>query len=173
MKNFPVKVNGKEYWISRSVATVGFVFKRIGNTIYALVEQRGIGAADNIHSYCAVCGYLDYDETAKECIAREMAEECGFKCNLDKLKMVAVNTNPKINNQNVTLHYVYNADESEDFNLDDRFSGEENEVENVEWLPVATIYKDKINILNENIDNRKWAFNHENLIKKYVLKHGT
>lgn len=29
MKNFPVKVNGKEYWISRSVAAVGFVFKKL------------------------------------------------------------------------------------------------------------------------------------------------
>lgn len=43
MKNFPVKVNGKEYWISRSVAAVGFVFKKVNSTIYALVEQRGVG----------------------------------------------------------------------------------------------------------------------------------
>ena len=67
MKNFPVKVDGKVYWISRSVATVGFVFKLVGNTIYTLIEKRGKGAADNVDSYCVPCGYIDYDETGEEC----------------------------------------------------------------------------------------------------------
>ena len=35
MKNFPVKVDGKEYWISRSIAVCVFVFKIKGNKLYA------------------------------------------------------------------------------------------------------------------------------------------
>lgn len=50
MKNFSVKVNGKEYWISRSVAAVGFVFKKVNSNIYALVEQRGVGTAAWVNS---------------------------------------------------------------------------------------------------------------------------
>ena len=46
MKNFSVNVNGKEYWISRSVAVAGFIFKQKGNDLYALIEKRGKGAAD-------------------------------------------------------------------------------------------------------------------------------
>lgn len=52
MKNFSVKVNGKEYWISRSVATVCFIFKQKNNRTFVLIEKRGKGAADNIGKWC-------------------------------------------------------------------------------------------------------------------------
>ena len=44
MQNFPVKVEDKEYWISRSVAVVGFIFTKINNEYYVLGSQRGTGA---------------------------------------------------------------------------------------------------------------------------------
>lgn len=170
MKNFSVKVDGKEYWISRSVATCGFVFKKEGDTIFCLVEQRGPGAADYVHSFCAPCGYLDYDESGKQCIAREIMEECGFKCDLKKLKMVAVNSDPKENRQNVTLHYTYKASESEEYYLKQRKGGEENEIELVTWAPVATIGKGKKVKINEKaFEGKTWAFGHEKLIKKYCI----
>ena len=37
MKNFPIKVDGKEYWISRSIAVCVFVFKIKVNKLYALI----------------------------------------------------------------------------------------------------------------------------------------
>ena len=46
MKNFSVNVNGKEYWISRSVAVACFIFKQNVDDLYALIEKRGNSAAD-------------------------------------------------------------------------------------------------------------------------------
>lgn len=173
MKNFPVKVNGKEYWISRSVAAVGFVFKKVNNTIYALVEQRGVGAADNIHSYCVACGYIDFDENGRRCIAREMLEECGFKCNINKLSLVSVTTDPRGNKQNISLQYVYKADVNENYDLNSRRGGEENEIEKVEWIPVASVNGDKITFKNDYIKDKTWAFNHDKLIKYYIEHYET
>lgn len=173
MNNFSVKIDDKEYWISRSVATCGFVFKKVNNTIYALIEQRGIGAADNVHSYCVACGYIDYNENGKECIKRELFEECGFICDINKLNLVSVNTDPRQNRQNISLHYIYFADANENYNVNLRCGGERNEIEKVDWLPVATIYNNKITIIEEFLNDKTWAFNHDKLIKKYILKYET
>ncbi|MDE6284977.1 MAG: NUDIX hydrolase [Bacilli bacterium] len=172
MKNFAVNVNGKEYWISRSIATCGFVFKKVKDTIYCLVEKRGQGAADFQDHWCAPCGYLDYDESLRECIKREIKEECGFICDILKLKMVAVNSDPKENRQNVTAHFVYDASENEDFYLNLRNGGEKDEVETVQWMPVAFINKQNGVEYNETVFNDKWAFNHDALIKKYIQHYG-
>lgn len=39
MKNFSVKVNNKEYWVSRSVAVITFIFKEKNGTLYSLIEK--------------------------------------------------------------------------------------------------------------------------------------
>ena len=77
MKNFAVKVEGKTYWISRSVATAVHVFKVINSDLYVLVEKRGSGV-QYPGLYCIVCGYLDYDETLQEGAIRELREETGM-----------------------------------------------------------------------------------------------
>ena len=68
MKNFPVKVDGKEYWISRSIAVCVFVFKIKGNKLYALIERRGKGAADEQGKLCTCSGYLDFNECDREAV---------------------------------------------------------------------------------------------------------
>ena len=97
-------------------------------------------------------------------------EELGFQCVREKLRLVAVNTNPKQNRQNVSLHYVYMADETETFDPKLRHGGEENEIEDIKWMPVATIYNGVIEILSGQFTGcfNKWAFNHDKLIQKYV-----
>lgn len=169
MKNFPVKVDGKVYWISRSVATVGFVFKLVGNTIYTLIEKRGKGAADNVGSYCVPCGYIDYDETGEECIVREIFEETGFKCKQGKIQMVSVNTDPrKDDRQNISIHYIYKAEENELYNRLVANGGEVDEIDEVDWLPTASIDRFSVKILEDNFKDKKWAFNHDSLIKNYI-----
>ena len=54
MNNFSIKVNGKEYWISRSLAVAVFIFRKVGNKFQVLLEKRGKGAADNIGKWCCV-----------------------------------------------------------------------------------------------------------------------
>lgn len=161
MKNFPVKVDGKEYWISRSVATVCFIFKRKNNKTFVLIEKRGKGAADNIGKWCVPGGYLEWDITLAENAALEVLQETGFVIKKEKLKIVGINSSPSENHQNVTIRYLYNADANEEFNIKNAVGGEKDEVEDIQWLDITNIDNRFLN------DNAKWAFKHNILIKKY------
>lgn len=84
MKNFPIidKATGREYWISRSVAVVAFVFGYDEDEReYILAEQRGPGTPDPEFRgcWCLPCGYVDFDETIEEAASREVFEETGLK----------------------------------------------------------------------------------------------
>lgn len=161
MKNFPVKVDGKEYWISRSVATVCFIFKRKNNKTFVLIEKRGKGAADNIGKWCVPGGYLEWDITLAENAALEVLQETGFVIKKEKLKIVGINSSPLENRQNITIRYIYNADVNEEFDTKNAVGGEINEVEEVQWLDITDINNQFLT------DNTKWAFKHNILIKKY------
>ena len=63
MKNFPVNVDGKEYWISRSNAVVGIVFKWENGQYHILANKRGKGCPDYVGKWNIPCGYVDYNES--------------------------------------------------------------------------------------------------------------
>ena len=171
MNNFSVKVDGKEYWISRSVAVAVFIFRKVGNKFQVLLEKRGKGAADNVGKWCCTCGYLDYDETLEEAAARETKEETGFEINKEYLTFVKINSDPSENRQNVTAHYVYFATEDEDFNLDKAQGGEKDEIETVEWFDIGTLdEEDHIKIDIYRMYERDFAFNHDKLIIEHLSK---
>lgn len=161
LKNFPVDVNGTTYWISRSCAVTGLVFKKIKDVWYILANKRGQGTPDFQGCWNAPCGYLDWNENGKEAVSRELLEECGFKVKTKKWQEIGTQTEPSANKQNVTIRYMYVVDEDsdEDFDLNLRNGGEEDEVDDVKWIS-----------LNE-IDNYKWAFNHELLIQAVAIKY--
>lgn len=133
MKNFPVDVNGKEYWISRSIATVCLVFKNINQRLYALIEKRGEGTPDYVGCWCFPCGYLEYNVTLEENMKKEIFEEVGMVIDTKRLKFLEINSSPSENHQNVSVTYVYSANENENFDLDKAYGGEENEVDDVKW----------------------------------------
>lgn len=154
MKNFSIMFNGREFWISRSVAVVAFVYNK-DNAVLAV--QRGIGTPDPefVGKWCLPCGYLDYDETLDEAVVREIHEETGVLLTKDNSDTVdiEINSNPKSDKrQNVTVRYKmwYNGDDK----LSTEFS-EKDEVSDVKWIPTS------------EIDNYEWAFNHKDLIKRY------
>lgn len=91
----------------------------------------------------------------------EILQENGFVVKKEKLKMAGVNSAPSENHQNVTIRYVYNADENEEFNLNDTVGGEKDDVEDVQWMDITD---NKSKLLD---DGTKWAFNHNILIKKH------
>ena len=100
MKNFPVidKNTEREYWISRSIAVVVFLFaKDTFNQEYILAEQRGTGTPDPeyIGKYCVPCGYLDYDETIVQAAQRELMEETGLIIPTSDFKLVNINDLPE------------------------------------------------------------------------------
>ena len=176
MKNFSIKVHGKEYWISRSLAVAVFIFRKVGNKFQVLLEKRGKGAADNIGKWCCVCGFLDYNETLEEAATRETKEETGFEINKEYLTFVKINSDPSENLQNVTVHYIYFASENEDFNLDKAQGGEKDEVETVEWFDIGTYIhgtlnkEDHIKINIYKMYERDFAFNHDKLIIEHLSK---
>ena len=172
MKNFSVNVDGKEYWISRSIAVAVFVFRKIGNKMQVLVEKRGTGV-DNSGKLCVPCGYLDYDETAEQAAVREVLEETGFKIEQEELILSNVNSSPKENRQNVSIHYFYFAGEDEDFDLEKAVGGEENEIESVQWLDVARYQENDNNltIIYDFSKSDEWAFEHDERCFDYLAKY--
>ena len=159
MKNFPIidKETGREYWISRSVAVLGIVTATDYNGVeHILAVQRGIGTPDPefVGAWCLPCGYLDFDETCKEAVSREVKEETGIDISPDKFELVYINDDPKSDKrQNITLRFKAELIEyANDIKLTDKFS-ETNEVMDIKWIPI------------DWVDNYKWAFNHEKIIK--------
>ena len=60
-------------WFSRSVAAVLFFYCRDKNGIlHVLASERGTGAADYKGMWNCCCGYLDFNETVKQCAIREL-----------------------------------------------------------------------------------------------------
>lgn len=160
MKNFPVidKNTEREYWISRSVAVLGIVKTIDKNGIeYVLAEQRGTGTPDPeyIGCWCLPCGYLDYDETCKQAIAREVLEETGVNIHPDNFKLIEINDNPHSDKrQNVTFRFKTELEGYiNDWELTNKFS-ETNEIMNIKWIDLR------------EINNYKWAFNHDEILKK-------
>lgn len=159
MKNFPIidKETGREYWISRSIAVLGIVTATDYNGVeHILAVQRGIGTPDPefVGAWCLPCGYLDFDETCKEAVSREVKEETGIDISPDKFELVYINDDPKSDKrQNITLRFKAELIEyANDIKLTDKFS-ETNEVMDIKWIPI------------DWVDNYKWAFNHEKIIK--------
>lgn len=165
MKNYCIIDNeGREHWISRSIAVVVFVFaKDIYGDTYILAEQRGKGTPDPeyVGKYCVPCGYLDYDETIVQAAQRELMEETGLNLPISDFKLLNFNDIPESDKrQNVTFRYIVNSNVPvEDLcKLFTTKNSEKDEVESIKF------------ILLTNINNYEWAFNHQELIKEISLK---
>lgn len=158
-KNFPVIIDNKTYWISRSCAVSGFIFKKVNGLWYVLVNKRGKGTPDYQGLWNAPCGYIDYGENGETAISREVLEECGFVTNPTKWKQIETVTNPKENAENITIRYMYIADKYENFDLSKRHGGEDDEVDDVKWVCV------------HNLHSFEWAFEHGYVIYYLVIKY--
>lgn len=142
-------------WFSRSMATALFVFCRDKNGIlYVLASERGKGAADFQGYWNCPCGYLDFNETTKQCALREMREETGVVIDESKLKFINYEDDPiTANHQNVTFRFGALIDDAtiEDIHFTKK-ENEKDEVGQIAWLPV------------KDIDKYQWAFNHKTRI---------
>lgn len=156
MKNFSVEVEGKTYWISRSIAVLAIVLTQdtYGNK-YVLANKRGVGAPDFVGKWNIPCGYLDYGETLEEAAKREVFEETGFKIKTP-LSLYGIDSDPLSNRQNVTIRFTTQVpmEVALNSNTTTEFS-ENNEVSDIAWI--------NLNYLN----SYEWAFNHYELLKNY------
>lgn len=162
MNNHPLKnpETGETEWVARNIAALVMIigYNKKGKP-YVLANKRGPKTPDPEFRgcWCMPCGYLDYNETIKEAAVREVFEETGVKLNIHNLILFYINDNPNDDKrQNVTFRYRYTIKENiEDINLTSKNS-EEEEVSSIKWIPI------------DDIDNYKWAFNHDKIIKEEV-----
>lgn len=160
--------NGKQHWISRSMAVAGVIIALHGKDIYVLTEQR-TAILDEPNKWGVISGYLDWDETTYEAIKRETYEETAF--DIDKYENNLIYDHNKEPfgitsrgsadvKQNVTLSYIfiYKFDqmplEIEQFTSD--------EVSKVKWLNLEDFLRDEAEI--------EWAFDHNKKIHIAIQK---
>lgn len=157
LQNFPFIHRGKVFWYSRSVATVIGVFCHDENgNLCVLANKRGKGTSDFQGYWNIICGYLEHGVNAEENCQKEVFEETGLFIPLDKIKFFSLNTEPNVNKQNVSLKYYSLLDGiCNDYVLTTE-NCEQNEVEQVIWMPV------------DEIDKYDWAFNHDKLINEMI-----
>lgn len=159
MKNFPIIHEGKEIWISRSVAVTAFVISLHKGEWYTLINKRGEGTPDFQGYYNFPCGYLDYDETTLEAAIREVREETGVDLKDTDYVFAGFSDDPKKEHQNVTFRYLFvdlNGDLTKQ-RLTNKYS-EPNEVEDIKWVRVL------------NLDNYKLAFNHAETFRNVLIE---
>lgn len=93
------------------------------------------------------------------------------------MKFVKINSSPSENHQNITIHYIYFADENEDFDLKKAKGGEKYEIAEVKWFKVGEIHNNELHINTYDIMAEDWAFEHdkrmiEHLSLYYNLQYG-
>lgn len=141
MKNFPFTRGGHEYWYSRSIVCTNFVFCQFAGHWYVLAAQRGYDCT-NPALWNVPGGFLDHDETLKQCAERETFEETGLKTTITKL--YEIKDNPKSSaKQHVVFSYYTNLGKVKNLPSINSNYCELNEVLAVRWIPIDSIHKYK------------------------------
>ena len=156
-------VDGRELWISRSVAVAVSILLVHEEQPYVLINQRGPGLPDGHGLWNLPCGYLDFDESTQEAALREVWEECGV--NLLPLiedahftffdKPWDVSSRPNHGKRNVTIHHGLVANVLELPPVTDAHN-EPDETLDIRWTPL------------QDITQLEFAFNHEQRIRDFV-----
>lgn len=161
--NFPMIIDGDEYWFSRSTAVVCFLYTNDDQgQLYILANKRGPGCPDYVGKWNAPCGFLDYNETAAEGAAREVYEECGVVVDPHSLVELKADSDPRSGsgNQSINIRFCSFIENGLKLDLNADHS-EKNEVDEIKWIP-----------LNE-LDEYDWAFTHKSMIFEMWGKYQT
>jgi len=146
----------------RYCAVAGFIYAIVDGKYCVLANKRGIGTPDFQGYWNCPCGYLERGENSRQGISRETNEECNILVSPDKFTVTFVQTEPsESNNGNVTIHhtaFIGRGCNNNTIEYPTEFDngGEENEVQDIRWIPVT------------EINRYKWAFGHDRLILKYA-----
>lgn len=130
--NFPIKRNGKVFYVSRSVAVSMYAFcqDKWGNWC-VLANQRGPGCDHQVGLWNVPAGFLDYNETAEEAAVRETWEETGVDIPLNLVKQMGTNST----SDNVRIrHSCVLPGTIDDYPTSDA-NCEPGEVSAIAWIP--------------------------------------
>jgi len=146
---------GKIHWISRSVAVVAVVKWQDK----FLVLKRG-PIVSNPDKWCSPCGYLDWNESASECVVREIYEETGINLRNYQVSGLEVPyevvTEPKVNwKQDIAIHFIITI-HSETEPKYDLSSVDPGETLDIKWITA------------DELPNYNFAFNHDKRIYKCI-----
>jgi len=157
-QNFPVEINGRLEWISRSMAAAVFVYSKINGKWYILANKRGPLMPTNVGKWNAPSGYLDYNETIEECGCREVFEETGIRVYPEDLQFMNIDSLPtRAENQNVVVRYATILRKDEDYNGLTSKNAEPGEVDEIRWIDL------------DDVDNYDWTSErHVWCIKNYI-----
>jgi ADP-ribose pyrophosphatase YjhB (NUDIX family) len=161
----------QDFFIGRSTAVVGVVFAYTIDGMYVLTAKRSKKMRDEPGKHGIPCGYLDWNETRREAMIREVYEETSmYLPEYDKYllynnegKSIISKDNPaQDKRQNITEIYlsVFDFTEAMDkFPIDiENFHCKETEF--VRWIKFETFYA--------TCQNYQWAFHHDETIKSVV-----
>jgi len=143
-------------WFSRSMAVAVFVYCRNKEGEWCvLASERGKGAADFNGYWNSCCGYLDFNETTKQCAIRELKEETGVEIGEKDLTFIGYEDSPNANHQNVTFRFaaILNDKVTDDFIFSHKLN-EKNEVGEIKWITL------------DEVDKYQWAFGHRERISE-------
>lgn len=158
MNNFPVNVNGKEYWVSRSIAVVTYVYANVNGVECVLANKRGPGLPNKVGLWNCVSGYLDYNETLEDAAIREVFEETGVNISSYRLLFKEIDSSPTREKQNVLVRYCCHIKSADSIKLTNK-NAEPNEVDEVRWIPLKDI--DKYDWVSES---------HKSKIREYYFQ---
>jgi ADP-ribose pyrophosphatase YjhB (NUDIX family) len=154
-----------DFWISRSIAVVGLVFAETPTNKYVLAVKRS-EKMDNPFKWCLPCGYLDWNETCRQAMAREVYEETGLYLMSPNIIENTLTNNSgrpfriqddpnKDVKQNVSFSYVTVLNFSDENMLWEVEEFVNDEIYQVKWVPLTT----------DGISSLDWAFDHNSVIK--------
>ena len=154
-------VDGREVWLSRSIATCSSIIIERAGRRHVLMGKRGPGCPDEVGKWVLPCGYLDHDESIAQCAIREVYEETGFDVigfirSIEKYsgQIIFENFRSPIwrespwhmhvsmeGRQNITMHYGVYVKVDDDYTLPDLHCGnsEKDEVADLRWIDIVDL----------------------------------
>ena len=144
-------------WFSRSTAVVCVIIDGDSDPTVPkiVVGKRGKGCPDYVGYWNLICGYVDFNETIEQSASRETYEECGLRIPPEAWHIDSINSDPNSDKrQNISLRmWAYYKPEYGTFSFE---NSEQDEVDEIKWVE------------ENDVDNMNWAFNHRELVKKYL-----